>query len=115
MLYCICCCYLCHPLGVVMDEEETSNADKLGLLFTLLLTGVALQFVVQTWLPSFAIDKYILLSFGIIFSVIITVFIVDIAEIELNDAKFVISWIFIVMFIVIHLCFVGYLYSKRKV
>lgn len=46
-----------------MDDDSANNADKLGLLFTLLLTGVALQFVVEAWVPSLSyltlLDNYI--------------------------------------------------------
>ena len=104
-----------------MNHEDTPPADQLSLLFTLLLTGIALQFVVSSWLPKLSyltlLDKYILLSFIEMFFVITIVFILDIFEIDLDSGsslKITLSLIIIILFVLSQIICLGMFIKKRN-
>eukprot|EP01084_Bolivina_argentea_P039116 72300_1 len=74
---------LCSILAFALDGGLT---DQLGLLFTLLLTVVAFQFVAASYVPNLEyltfLDWYVCVSFLFIFVVIITVTVVHLFDLE---------------------------------
>ena len=114
-------CVFCMNTDSINNDNNNniSSADQLSLLFTLLLTGIALQFVVGSWLPNTSyltlLDKYILLSFIVMFIIIIMVFIFDIFDIDLNsNLKRILSLIIIVLFVLSQIICVIIFKQKRN-
>ena len=106
-------------IGVFCMNNDVDSVDQLALLFTLLLTGVALQFVVGSWLPVLSyvtlLDEYIIVSFLTMFLVVVFIYIFDIFEIDLTDeTKITLTIILFLTFILSQILFGVLFYVKRK-
>eukprot|EP01083_Nonionella_stella_P111614 327519_1 len=100
---------LCSLLVFTMENDSELLADKYSLLITLLLTAVAFQFVVAAFIPNLPyntyLDWYITVAFLIIFIMIISVVIVELAAID-DELYDIIGILFSIVFIVIQGAFI---------
>ena len=102
-----------------LNTDTVDPVDQLSLLFTLLLTGVAVQFVVGSWLPILSyvtlLDQYITVAFLTMFTVVVFIYIFDIFEVDISDdGKLGVA---LTLFGIFTLCQIGFcilFYIRRK-
>lgn len=92
--------------------EVDSPGDRGGHIFTILLTAVAFQFIVQTELPKLSyltyLDHYVLVSYGFIGTVAVQCFVLAYQENDDKDLDRRIFWIDFIIWLVLHIFFTGY-------
>merc|ERR1711972_420412 len=89
---------------LVFVLENDDIADKYGLLVTLLLAAVAVQFVVSSYVPNLPyytfLDWYVVCCFAVTFVVGIVVTIEELLEEEVPALQVVVTSIFVIVQIV---------------
>jgi len=91
--------------------------NRLNMLFTLLLTMVALQMVVNSTVPNIPyltlLDKYTIFSFFFIFILILETSLIGIEHFYDGSVDHAFFWIFLGGFLLFHVWFIWYCYQKK--